>query len=79
MNYELKQDSLLKSRDQKSVKTFSIVGNCTRHKKKFGHAPTITIKTKRLLYNETTKRHKWPNKGCSSTSRYKRSIQRHLK
>ena len=73
MPFTRKQDSLLTCRDQQCAKSFSTVGNCTCYKKKFGFAQTITIKTKRLLYNETTKLHTCPNEGCSSTFRYNRS------
>ena len=66
-------------RDQKCAKAFSIVGNRTRRKKKFGHAPIITTKTERLLCDKTAKLCKCPNKGFSSTSGCKRSIQRRLK
>ena len=74
MPFRRKQASLLTCRDQKCAKTFSTVGNRTRREKKPGHAPTITTKTERLMYDETIKLYKFLNKGCSSTSSYKRSI-----
>ena len=68
MSFTRKQDYLLTCRDQKCAKTFSNVGNCTHHEKKFGHSPKITTKTERLLYDKTTKLYKFLNKGCSSIS-----------
>ena len=64
--------------DKKCAKTFSFVGNCTRHEKKFGHFPTITTKVEKLLHDEAAKLYQCPHKECSSTSGDKRNVQRHL-
>ena len=70
MPFTRKQDLLLICRDKKITKTFSTVGNRTPHEKKFGHALTITATRERLLYDETTKQYKVPNKACYSRSSY---------
>ena len=79
MVFKSKQDSLLTCRDQKCEKKPFLLLKIAFVINRNWSWMTITSTTERLLYNETKKLYKCLNKGCPSTSTYKRSIQRHLK
>ena len=75
-----KEKVVFKCREVTCAKTFTFRQNRHKHEKKFNHMPVKRrLSTLFPLYNADSKTYHCPKSGCKSSSKYKRSITRHIK